>query len=259
MEKNIIKLPLGMFAFNVLFGALAVTSFPVLIWALPLMLVAALVYAVFAAFFATGYTAYHQGISILMRLNFCLFAAIVCALLADTLGLTPRAMLILTGGYFATLITAYFIFFFRERGRNWNDFENSLRSPTLAIEGVRVVRFIRARGNSQSKKSKSPSLLAPLGAAAGVVAMTVVGAVFGAQGKALFQCAVEAAILVSPFAVLPFVMMYFVGVHEVRRVEKRQRTRFVFDDVEALQHERAKLSVARLVNPRLRQVVPPAR
>ncbi|KLU22300.1 hypothetical protein EOS_31380 [Caballeronia mineralivorans PML1(12)] len=258
MEKNIIKLPLGMFAFNVLFGALAVASFPVLIWALPVMLGAAFVYAVFAAFFATGYTAYHQGMSILMRLNFCLFAATVCALLADTLGLAPRAMFVLTGGYFAALITAYFIFFFRERGRNWSDFRDSLRSPTLAIEGVMVVRFIRVRGSSRAKKGKSPSLLAPLGAAAGVVAMTVVGAVFGAQGKALFQCAVEAAILVAPFAVLPFVMTYFVGVHEVRRVEKRQRTRFVFDNVEALQHERAKLGIARLVNPRLRQVVPPA-
>jgi len=45
----------------------------------------------------------------------------------------------------------------------------------------------------------------------------------------------------------------------VKRVEKRQRTRFVFDEVEALQHERAKLSVARLINPSLRQMVPPAR
>jgi hypothetical protein len=134
MEKNTVKLPLGMFAFNALFGALAAASFTVLTWALPVMLAVALVYAVFAAFFATGYTAYHRGMSILMRLDFCLIAATVCALLADTLGLMPRATLILTGGYFATLIMAYFRYFSGVRRRNWSDFMDTLQSPSLAIE-----------------------------------------------------------------------------------------------------------------------------
>ena len=52
---------------------------------------------------------------------------------------------------------------------------------------------------------------------------------------------------------------YFVGISEVRRVERLRGGRFAFDNLEALQRERATLGVARLLNPLLRQPPRPSR
>lgn len=244
-----------MFVVNVVVGVMIATSFPVSTWFVPLMLVATFAFSIFAAFFATTYTAYHAGMSLLMRLNFCLFALAVCETVADALQFAPRSTIAFAAGYLALLCAAYILYAQAERRANWGAFAATLSSPTLVIENEKVKRLVKL---SASNRRRGPSTVyAEIGAAIGVAAVTTVGAVFGAHGKALLQTAVAAALILSPLVFLRYMMAYFVGISEVRRVEKQRGARFDFDNLETLQRERAALLIARMLNRNLRQPARP--
>ena len=256
MEKTLIRMPFGMFVFNAVAGFMIATSFPVLVWLVPVMLVAALAFSIFAAFFATRYSAYHRGMSILMRLNFSLFAAAVCETIAEPFGLSQRSVVAVVLAYLVLLSAVYLIYFHSEKRAHWLQFATSLASPTLVVREQRVARIVRPR---TAGRRPSSSWYAPIGSAIGVAMLSIAGASLGTHGNDQFQAAVGAALILSPLVFLRYMMPYFVGISEVRRVERLRGARFAFDNLEALQRERATLGVARLLNPLLRQPPRPSR
>ncbi|MEQ5837857.1 hypothetical protein N0A02_00165 [Paraburkholderia acidicola] len=255
MERILIRMPFGMFACNLVAGIMIATSFPPLLWLLPVMVAASLVFCVFAAFFATSYTAYHTGIGILMRVTFCLFALALLETVAEIEALPSRTTWIAAVGYLILLSAVYLLYFNRERRAHWRDFAATLSSPTLVIENDRVRRIVRSRASSAG----ASSAYASIGAALGVAAVAVAGAMIGPHGKDTFQTTALLVVILSPLIFLRYMMAYFVSTAEVRRVEKQRNTRFAFDNVDELQRERATSGLARLLNPRLRQAARPSR
>jgi hypothetical protein len=251
MERLLIRAPFVLFVINVVVGIFIATSFPALAWLVPVMIAAALVFSVYAAFVSTRFTVYYGGMSVLMRLDFCLFVVSVIEAILDS-WLSPHAVLAVVIAYLALLSATYLLYFRNERRANWSDFPTSLVSPTLAIEGMRVRRIPAARATR--KPGSSSAVYANIGAAFGIAALTIVGAVFGARAKELTQIAVATALILSPLVFLRYIMAYFVGIREVRKVERQRGIRFELDNVDALQDERSKLFLARLLNPRLRHL-----
>ncbi|MGV2293335.1 hypothetical protein AAHK20_31825 [Trinickia sp. YCB016] len=249
MERLLIRAPFVLVVINVVVGIFIATSFPPLAWLVPVMIVTALVFSVYAAFVSTRFTIYYGGMSVLMRLNFCLFAVSVLEAILDS-WLSPHAVLAVVIWYLTLLSASYLLYFRSERRANWSEFSTSLASPTLAIENLRVRRIPPAQAPRKARSSSSA--YANIGAALGIGVLTMIGAVFGAHAKELVQIAVATALILSPLVFLRYIMAYFVGVSEVRKVERKRGLRFELDNVDALQEERSKLFIARLLNPRLR-------
>ncbi|WP_143016492.1 hypothetical protein [Paraburkholderia phenazinium] len=78
---------------------------------------------------------------------------------------------------------------------------------------------------------------------------------FGARGKELLLLVVIAGFMAAPFFLLRYLVVYSVGIREVRKVERERAVRFELDNATALQEARRRIFFARLLNSRLRQQV----
>ena len=254
MEQQIVRLPLLLFFLTAVAGGLASAYFPFVGWVVLPVLIAAFAAAVFSAFYTTRYTTYHGTVDTLLKLFFCLFSAVMMRGAFEP-WLTQRETLGVIAAYFLLLVVVYVVRSSAERRAHWDQFDATLVSPTLAVEKNRVRRIVKAgRGDSRGGNQRSSSRwVANLGAALGVAVASVVGATFGADGKQLLLVAITAALLVSPFLLLRFVVPYSVGIRVVRAVERHRNQCFDFDNASALQEARSRVLIARLLNPRLRQ------
>lgn len=249
MERTLIRSPFVLFVTIAVTSGLLAMSFPPLTWLAPPVLIALLGFVVFAAFFTTRYTTYHQGMNWLLKLGFCLFTAFYIQAALDQ-WLSQRVLVLVTVSYLVLLTIVYLFSFRKERQLHWSEFDRTLESPSLVIENGKVRRIVRSR--AAGRRSSSSSRASSIGAGAGVAALGLIGAIFGEKGKELLLVVLLAALMVSPFFLLRFIVPYSVGIREVRRVERQRGLRFDMDNVDVIQEERRKFFLARLLNPRLR-------
>lgn len=252
MESVLIRSPFVLLVMTIVTSGLAALSIPALGWLIPPLLIAALAYAVLAAFFTTRYTTYHLGLDWLIKLNFCLFVIFMNQTALDP-WLSQQVPMVITSAYLVLLAAAYLFGCRKERQTNWREFGQTLASPTLVIEKGRVRRIVRRGATIKSKSSSGAA--SSIGAGLGVAALSMVGAVFGARGKELLLLVVVAGFMVAPFLLLRYIVLYGVGIRDVRKVERERAVRFELDNVAALQEARRRVFFARLLNPRLRQQV----
>jgi uncharacterized membrane protein YbhN (UPF0104 family) len=214
------------------------------------LLILVLAYAVYAAFFATRYTTYHTGLNWLVKLNFCLFVVVM-----NQTALAPWCEqwvpMVVTATYLVLLAVAYLFACRRERRTNWGAFAQTLASPTFVIEKGHVRRL--ARRGAATRQNSSSRAISGVGAGLGVAALSLVGALFGAKGKELLLLAVASGFLVAPFFLLRYIAIYSIGIREIKKVERERSEYFEIDNVFALQEERRRILLARLLNPRLRE------
>jgi Ca2+/Na+ antiporter len=250
MERELIRVPLLSFFLCFITGGLTSAFFPMLGWIILPVLAVALVSSIIAAFFTTRYTTYHRTVNSQLMLFYCFFMIMAVQTALESWLPWPGPVLLVCF-YFVLLGTAYLFCYRIERRDNWHDFTRTLKSPTLVIDNGKVRRIVRAR----KAKGSSPwsSGVANIGAGLGVATVSVVGVVFGAKGKELLLLAVIAVFMVAPFFLLRYLVIYSVGIREVRKVERERTVRFEFDNVTALQDARRKIFFARLLNPHLRQ------
>lgn len=252
MESALIRSPFAFFVMTVVTGGLAAASIPALRWFVLPVLVAALAYAVLAAFFTTRYTTYHLGLDWLLKLNFCLFITFMNQTALEP-WLSHRVPMLVTAAYVILLAAVYVLGCRKERQANWSRFDQTLASPTLVIAKGKVRRIVRPDPTGQRKSSSGTA--SSMGAGLGIAALSMAGAVFGARGKELLLLVVVAGVMVTPFFLLRYLAVYGVGIRELRKVERQRAVRFGFDNVTALQEARRRIFFARLLNPRLRQQV----
>ncbi|MFP6562276.1 hypothetical protein WJ542_28830 [Paraburkholderia sp. B3] len=249
MEQALIRTPIALFVMTVVTSGLVALCFPPTTWLVLPLLAIVLAYSLFASFFATRYTTYHEGLKWLLTLNFFLFiAAMTQTALDPWLPQAVRIAVIIT--YFVLLTITYLICYHKERRRSWSEFDKTLSNPALVIEKGKVRRIVRT--GESGKKTSQTNAVASIGAALGIAMPGLVGALFGATGKTLLLMIVVAAFMVSPLFLLRYFVTYGIGIREVRKAERQRNQRFEFDNVAALQEARRTIFVARLLNPRLR-------
>jgi hypothetical protein len=252
MESTLIRSPFVLFVMTMVTGGLAALSIPALGWLISPLLIASLAYAVLAAFFTTRYTTYHLGLDWLLKLNFCLFV-IFMNQTAFEQWFSQRIPMAISAAYLVLLAAVYVLGCRMERQTNWSKFDQTRTSPTLVITKGKVQRIVRSRTNAKRKSSSRNA--SNIGAGLGVAALGMVGAVFGARGKELLVLVVVTGFMAAPFVWLRYLVVYGVGIREVRKVERERGERFELDNAAALQEARRKMFFARLLNPRLRQQV----
>ena len=223
----------------------AVTAFMYPVLGLPLFVVCVvcLYWAFRAAFFSNGYTYFLGGLLLFGVSAGIAFLLIGCVMLPEQLFHVPRSRSYLTAPIGLLYFGIWFCFFYyRQRRRDWGDFQTVRKNHYLSAVGADVVWLGRDRG-------ASPAVIS-LCIGGGLALVTIAG---GFVGKANAQAAVAAlTVICLPILTLGYGMHVIIGLIELRKLESTTGIRFALPDPDEVRRIRVANWIGRLVNPQLR-------
>jgi hypothetical protein len=210
--------------------------------ALPVLasLVVALYWAVTTSWFSTSHTACLRGYLLLAGAAVTLLCLLVAVLIAPrfhvTQGYAPVA------AYLVYIVGLSVGFYFHEHNTAWRGFETTRTGRRLDVVNDEVIWKLANRSRGSVGTAFSGGIA--------VVLLTLLGMFIG---KANAQAAMGLLCVIgSPLLFIGYGMRAFVGLHELRKIEKASGKRFPFPHLDAIQQARAASWIGRFVNPKLR-------
>jgi hypothetical protein len=234
------KLPYGLVLTWAFVSGMATFMYSFL--ALPVLgsLFVALYWAVITSWFSTSHTACLRGYLLLGAATVTLLCLLVAVLIAPKFHVTqeyvPAAVYLV---YIAVLSVGFYSY---ELNTAWRDFVTTRTSRRLDVLNDEVIWKLTNRPGGSAGTAFSGGLA--------VVLLTLLGMFIG---KANAQAAMGLLCVIGgPLLFIGYGMRAFVGLHELRKIEKASGKRFPLPHLDSIQQARAESWIGRLINPKLR-------